>query len=188
MWIVKRVSPCCSLVSPWHQTVKHNPVGGPSVIYSVRGPSDETLLSCSIYVHSLVGVQCWSLVHWTNALLAFLTGACRRRSAQSEAHRAFDPTPWSREIERRYCWNWGTRPRSMPNEGWVASFNLCGWLNVFPLVVHSFHIKLSSTIQLEDLLWFIRLEVLPIVHSFHIKLYNPVGGPAVNYSIGGPSD
>ena len=59
---------------------------------------------------------------------------------------------------------------------------------MFPLVVHSFHIKLSSTIQLEDLLWFIRLEVLPMVHSFHIKLYNPVGGPAMNYSVGGPSD
>ena len=34
----------------------------------------------------------------------------------------------------------------------LSNFNLCGWLNVFPLVVHSFHMKLSSTIQLEDLL------------------------------------
>ena len=43
VWMVKRISPCCSLVS--HQTVNHNPVGGPSVIYSVGGPPDRSLVS-----------------------------------------------------------------------------------------------------------------------------------------------
>ena len=51
--MVKRVSPCCSLVS--HETVKHNPVGGPSVIYSVGGPPDCSLISHETVKHNPVG-------------------------------------------------------------------------------------------------------------------------------------